>query len=138
MTADVRVSSLLVQHHGLLLLGRRARSPDAEAWVPPGGKARRGESLAAAGVRELLEETGLDVEVLGPPGECGTFPHDWEGVTYQVTYSSARVVGHWGHGAPITTPADDLDAARFFSREELRSLPLGCTARLCLTRNGWL
>ena len=33
-------------------------------WVPPGGKAERGEVPRAAAARELLEETGLSVDLL--------------------------------------------------------------------------
>jgi acetyl-CoA carboxylase carboxyl transferase subunit beta len=44
-------------------LVQRANPPMAGRWTLPGGKVRRGERLEDAVVRELLEETGLSVEV---------------------------------------------------------------------------
>lgn len=48
---------------GRLLLVRRGRAPAAGLWSIPGGKVESGESDVAACRRELLEETGLDVQV---------------------------------------------------------------------------
>lgn len=61
-----------------LLLVRRRRAPAAGAWSVPGGRVEPGEPAAAAVVREVREETGLEVlvdrflgwvERIGPAGE---------------------------------------------------------------------
>jgi len=48
-----------------VLLVQRAREPLRGAWSLPGGAVEVGETLDAALAREVLEETGLSVEV-GP------------------------------------------------------------------------
>jgi ADP-ribose pyrophosphatase YjhB (NUDIX family) len=51
-----------------LLLVRRARGPGFGRWSLPGGRVEVGETLAEAVVREVAEETGLEVvcgEALG-------------------------------------------------------------------------
>jgi 8-oxo-dGTP diphosphatase len=51
-----------------LLLVRRGRGPAAGEWSVPGGRVEAGETLAEAVVREVAEETGLEVicgEALG-------------------------------------------------------------------------
>jgi ADP-ribose pyrophosphatase YjhB (NUDIX family) len=46
-----------------LLLVRRGRGPAQGEWSVPGGKVEVGEPLAVSVVREVLEETGLEVVV---------------------------------------------------------------------------
>jgi mutator protein MutT len=46
-----------------LLLVRRGHGPAAGEWSVPGGRVEDGESVAAAVVREVAEETGVEVVV---------------------------------------------------------------------------
>jgi 8-oxo-dGTP diphosphatase len=48
-----------------VLLGRRAHSPWNGLWGAPGGFVERGEHPSETVVREVREETGLDVEITG-------------------------------------------------------------------------
>jgi 8-oxo-dGTP diphosphatase len=61
---EVAVGAVVVDD-GALLLVRRGRGPAAGEWSVPGGRVERGETLAEAVVREVAEETGLEV-VCGP------------------------------------------------------------------------
>ncbi len=47
---------------GLVLLGRRRGAHGAESWSFPGGHLEAGESWAACARREVLEETGLELD----------------------------------------------------------------------------
>jgi ADP-ribose pyrophosphatase YjhB (NUDIX family) len=49
-----------------LLLVRRAAGPGSGRWSVPGGRVEPGETMGAAAVRELSEETGLQAT-------CGDF-----------------------------------------------------------------
>ncbi len=51
-----------------ILLIRRGRGVAAGEWSIPGGRVEFGETLAAAVVREVYEETGLEVIVDRPLG----------------------------------------------------------------------
>ncbi len=52
----------VVIHEGRALLVRRANPPDAGLWGFPGGKIEYGETVEAATLRELFEETGVRAE----------------------------------------------------------------------------
>ncbi len=59
---ELAVGAVAVSDDQLLLV-RRGHGPAAGAWSVPGGRVEVGEPVEAAVVREVLEETGLDVVV---------------------------------------------------------------------------
>jgi 8-oxo-dGTP pyrophosphatase MutT (NUDIX family) len=60
------------------LAGRRTRKGEL-AWGLPKGLIEQGETSDVAALREVLEETGLEAEIVEPLGEIGYF-YVWEGV----------------------------------------------------------
>ena len=96
-------------------------------WSIPGGRVEPGESLAAAAVREVLEETGVPIKLDGvlrvehSPGD-----------------GSARVrvifVGTPLDDTPPKTVADDESlGAAYLTLDEIRALPLrGAELRVLL------
>lgn len=64
-------SAIVTDEHGRILLVKRR---DNTLWALPGGGHDIGETIADTAVREVKEETGLDVEVTGLVGVY-TNPH---------------------------------------------------------------
>ena len=62
------VGAIVFDEHGRLLLIRRAHAPAEGLWSIPGGRVEPGEDAVAATVREVREETGLDVRVVREVG----------------------------------------------------------------------
>ncbi|MEM9837806.1 MAG: NUDIX hydrolase [Pseudomonadota bacterium] len=60
----VAVGGVVLKGDEVLLI-QRGRQPLKGHWSIPGGKVEQGEALEDAVVREILEETGCTVEVLG-------------------------------------------------------------------------
>jgi len=61
----VGVGAVVWDDCGQVLLIRRANPPRQGEWSLPGGKVEFGETLQAAALREVREETGLEIEILG-------------------------------------------------------------------------
>ena len=61
----VGVGAVIVDDRGHVVLIKRRFDPLAGKWSLPGGAVELGETLEACVAREMLEETGLDVDV-GP------------------------------------------------------------------------
>lgn len=64
--------TVLVVRKDHLLLGKRRYAFGRGTWALPGGHLEHGESMRAAGQRELLEETGLTVSGLEFVGLANT------------------------------------------------------------------
>ena len=57
----IRVTGVLIENDKILLVKQKVN--DERNWSLPGGKLKRGESLEQGIIREMKEETGLDVAV---------------------------------------------------------------------------
>lgn len=59
---NTRVSVIVINGEGQILLVKH-RKGARQYWVLPGGRLEYGEDFQECGVREVKEETGLDVEI---------------------------------------------------------------------------
>lgn len=80
-------ATVVILDAGRVLLLQRA---DFRTWALPGGGVDAGESAAQAAIREVREETGLDVTLTGLVG-LYALPH-WIGNTHSAVFA-ARVCG---------------------------------------------
>jgi 8-oxo-dGTP diphosphatase len=115
--AEVCVGAVVVSA-GHLLLVRRGRPPGAGAWSVPGGRVETGETLSAAVRREVLEETGVDVEPGPLVGWAERINADYHFVI--LDFAATPRLGE----LPSLTAGDDASDARWVPLPDVRSLPL--------------
>jgi 8-oxo-dGTP diphosphatase len=110
-----------------VLLIRRGAPPLLGAWSLPGGRIEWGETAAAAALRELAEETGVEAELLGLVDVVdGLFGEAGEPERHYVLVDFAA---RWRSGEPRA--GDDAAAAAFHPLAGLEGLGLWAeTARV--------
>ena len=116
----------IADEQGRILLQRRA---DSGNWSAPGGVMDVGETLTDAAIREVREETGLDIEVTGLIGIYTDPAHviaysDGEVRQEFVVAFRARVVGG------KLRISDESTELRWIDPHETDRLPMHETARL--------
>ncbi len=108
------VGAIVRDEEGRLLLIRRGHAPSAGLWSLPGGRVEPGESAEDATVREVAEETGLEVDIIRETGAIdiptGT------GDVYAVRDFDCRVLG----GTLVA--GDDADEACWVSIADLPAM----------------
>lgn len=74
-----RCTAIIVRDDRLLCVRLEDPLTKVTYTVPPGGLIERGESPAMAAVREVLEETGYEVEIDPNSRVLGEYPFHWNG-----------------------------------------------------------
>jgi len=123
----VAVGAVIVVERAILLV-RRGRPPAAGLWAVPGGRVNRNETLAAAVVREVREETSLAVT------EVGELAYHVDVIDTEHHYVILDFYATVAPGAPVA--ADDAAAVGWFGAEALRGLPLVQTMQPLLVQLG--
>ncbi|WP_283138632.1 NUDIX domain-containing protein [Rhizohabitans arisaemae] len=123
----VRVTGVVVEGDAILLLNQDTGT--GRSWSLPGGKVEPGETLAEALVRELREETGVEVR----PGRllyvCDHLPVGGTHVVH-ITFAASRVGGVVGDVA-VGLDSRPIRGVEFVPLANLTALGFGETfARL--------
>ncbi|PJN40798.1 DNA mismatch repair protein MutT [Streptomyces sp. CB02959] len=122
----VAASAVVTDESGRVLLQRRQ---DNDLWALPGGGMDMGDSLPGCAVREVKEETGLDVEITGLVGTYTDPEHviaysDGEVRRQFNICFTARIVGG------TLTISDESTELRFVAPGQLGTLAMHHTQRL--------
>ncbi|MBN9081320.1 MAG: NUDIX hydrolase [Rhizobiales bacterium] len=104
-----------------VLLVRRANPPDVGLWGFPGGKIDLGESIEAAAVRELFEETSIRGEACDVVTAVDALDLDAD-QSIRHHYILVAVRCRWLSGTPIA--GDDALEAAWFDLDTLDSADL--------------
>lgn len=110
------VGAVITDSRGRLLLIKRGHEPGAGLWSLPGGRVEPGETDAEAVVREMREETGLEVAP-GPLLGAVRRPAA-DGDVLDIRDYAATVTGG------ILCPGDDAADARWVSEADLGTLAI--------------
>ncbi len=111
--------SAAIARGGKVLVVRRARNPALNLYTLPGGGVEAGETLTEAIVREVREETSLDVEPVALAGNREVIVRDAQGRVerhFVILCFAAR----WLAGEPVLN--EELDDARWLAAAELSGL----------------
>lgn len=122
-------SAVVVDEGGRILLHRRR---DNGTWALPGGQMELGESLSDCARREVKEETGFDVEVVGLVGTYTDPKHVFEYDDGEVRQEFsicllARVVG-----GDLSVSEESFEVA-FHRPDDIVDLPMMDSIRLRVT-----
>ena len=119
-------SAVISDDQGRLLLAKRT---DNRLWTIPGGTMKPGESIAETAVREVKEETGLDVEVVSL---VGVYSNPYHVVEYSdgevrqqfsVCFVCRRVGGN-------LTTSDETSDVDYFTPEQVEGMDIHPSIRL--------
>jgi len=108
------VDGILIEDHSILLIQRK-HSPFQGSWALPGGFVEYGEKTEDAMIREMFEETGLEIKIRVLLGVYSDPHRDPRGHTVTVAYLVEPVGGALNAG-------DDACSVKFFKANELPEL----------------
>ena len=99
-----------------VLLIQRGKAPRRGEWSIPGGAQEVGETVDQAGRREVREETGIDIDIIGFVAVVDAIRPDEQG-RIRSHYTLIDLTGEWRAGA--LQAGDDADDCRWVALDDL-------------------
>lgn len=96
---NIRITGILIENNKILLVQQKLS--DKRNWSLPGGRLERGETLSQGLIREMKEETGLDVEIVRMLYICDVASSS--NTILHITFLIKRV------GGEIELPSNEFD-----------------------------
>ncbi len=119
-------SAAITDEEGRLLLARRT---DSGFWTIPGGTMEPGETIAETAVREVKEETGIDVEVVSLVGIYSNPLHVVEYSDGEVRQQFSVCFACRRIGGDLAT-SDETSEVGYFSPGEFEGMEVHPSIRL--------
>jgi ADP-ribose pyrophosphatase YjhB (NUDIX family) len=119
-------SAVVADDRGRILLARRT---DNQLWTIPGGAMEPGEFIADTAVREVKEETGIDVEIVSLVGIYSNPHHVVEYADGEVRQQFSICFSCRPLGGELK-PSDETSEVDFFAPEVLDGMEIHPSIRL--------
>lgn len=126
----------VVWRDGKVLMVQRGKAPRAGGWSLPGGAQQLGETIAEGVRRELREETGVEVDLLGLVEVVDSVQRDPDGrIRYH--YTIIDFAARWVSGEAVA--GDDAAAVAWIDPADLAGMDLWQeTIRVIEKSRSWL
>ena len=105
---------IAIVHEGKIILIRRGRDPFKGKWALPGGFVEYGETVEETALREVMEETGMEIELVDILGTYSAPDRDPRSHTVTTTFIANPVKGDPSGG-------DDADEAKWYEIDAIIS-----------------
>jgi ADP-ribose pyrophosphatase len=130
----VGVGAIVIKD-GRVLLVRRGVEPSKGLWAIPGGTLKLGETMQECATREILEETGVSINVK----DCAyVFDYIERDDDRKIKFHFAIVDFSADYVSGEPKGADDALEARWFSAEDLQTMPVAVNTMNALRSIGFL
>jgi 8-oxo-dGTP diphosphatase len=110
-------AAVLVMHEGKFLLAERNKENYNGYWIIPGGGVEFGETIQNAALREIKQETNLDVDIIKLIGhkEVINVPGNYHSVVFYYLAKPKHL---------NIEANDDVSKANFFSIDEIKKMKI--------------
>lgn len=121
----------IIVDDGNIVLVQRLNNPYKDYWALPGGFVEYGEKVEHAAIREVKEETGLNIKLNKLVGVYSDANRDPRGHTVSVVYMASIV------GGQLKSDSDAKDV-QYFEISELNKMDLAFDHKQILNDSGIL